>query len=328
MTMNKLYQFDEVLSAVKAADSALLFCHVSPDGDTLGSALALKSLILRLGGRAQVMVDGFVPDLLTFLPGSGEILHPGDEPAPYDTAIAIDVADEGRLGACTEYFRRAAVTAVIDHHGTNPGYAVHCMIEGGAPATAILIWRLIRAAGLPVTREEAVCLYTAASTDTGNFIYESTNAETFAMMSELMEAGLPVSEYGRLLFRSKETAFVRLLAEALPTLRILGEGRVAGLRITREAMTRAGANDGHRDGIVDYAVDLRGVCLAYLASETADGATKFSLRSQKPWRVDELAKRLGGGGHGQAAGVTLRMPLPEAVAVMEEALLAEVGGKA
>lgn len=327
MTMNnKLYQPDEVLSAVKAAGSALLFCHVSPDGDTLGSALALKYRMERMGKRVQIVVDGFVPNNLQFLPGCETILNPGAEVQPFDTAIAVDVADEKRLGACADLFAFGATTVVIDHHGTNTGYARYCMIDGGAPAVAVVIWRLLKMTGLPLTKEETICLYTAVSTDTGNFIYDSTNAESFAMMNDLMEAGLPIGEYSRRLFRTKEVPFVKLLAQVLPSLKIMQGGLVAGIRVTRKNMLDAGANEGHRDGIVDYAIDMRGVKLAYLASETADGRTKFSLRSQLPYTVDEIAKQLGGGGHCQASGVTLDLPMDEAVAVIEKALMAKAEG--
>lgn len=321
---NDRYQQDEVLSAVSSAGSVLLFCHVSPDGDTLGSVLAMRQRLLRMGKKVQIMVDGFVPSYLSFLPGAAETLAPGSAVDAYELALAIDAASIDRLGKCQAFFEAAAHTAVIDHHGTNAGYAQINMIDGQAPATAILIYRLFQKMSFDLTTDEAICLYTALSTDTGNFIYDSTNAESFALMSVLMEAGLPLSKYSRMLFRQKEEPFVRLLGEALSTLRVIAGGKVAGLQLSMEQMERAQANGGHVEGIVNYAIDLVGVGMAYLARETADGRVKISLRALEPYAVDGIAAHLGGGGHKLAAGVTLDMPLEEAVRTIEQALEAEL----
>ncbi len=319
------YQQDEVLSAVHAAGSVLLLCHVSPDGDTLGSALALKRRLERMGKKAQIMVDGTIPAMLGFLPQADTVLTAKDAAQPYDLAIGVDVSSLDRLGACQALFESALKSAVIDHHETDPGYGQVNMIDGDAPATAILIYRLFQEMDMPIDREEAVCLYTALSTDTGNFIYDSTNAESFAMMEALMTAGLPLTECSRRLFRTKEEAFVRLLAQVLPTLRVVENGRAAGLTLTLEGMRQAGANGGHCDGIVDYAIDLRGVGMAYFIREMEDGRVKASLRALEPYRVDQLAASLGGGGHRLAAGVTLEMKLDEAVQTIER-MLKEVLG--
>ena len=317
---NDRYQQDDMLSAILSAGSVLLFGHVNPDGDTLGSVLAMKLRLERMGKRVQAMVDGFVPSRLAFLPGAGDVLSASDVPDAFDLALAIDVASMDRLGKCEALFAAAKKTAVIDHHGTNPGYAQINMIDGAAPAAAVLVYRLFGQMELPLSQEEAICLYTALSTDTGNFIYDSTDAESFAMMSAMMEAGLPLPEYSRRLFRQKEVPFVRLLGEVLPSLRIIADGRIAGLQLTLEKIQRAGANGGHTDGVVDYAIDLEGVGMAYFAREIEGGKVKVSLRALAPYAVDKIASQFGGGGHKLAAGLTLCMPMDEAVRTVEAAL--------
>ena len=317
---NDRYQQDDMLSAILSAGSVLLFGHVNPDGDTLGSVLAMKLRLERMGKRVQAMVDGFVPSRLAFLPGAGDVLSASDVPDAFDLALAIDVASMDRLGKCEALFAAAKKTAVIDHHGTNPGYAQINMIDGASPAAAVLVYRLFGQMELPLSQEESICLYTALSTDTGNFIYDSTDAESFAMMSALMEAGLPLPEYSRRLFRQKEVPFVRLLGEVLPSLRIIADGRIAGLQLTMDQMQRAGANGGHTDGVVDYAIDLEGVGMAYFAREIEGGKVKVSLRALAPYAVDKIASQFGGGGHKLAAGLTLCMPMDEAVRTVEAAL--------
>jgi len=317
---NDRYQQDDMLSAILSAGSVLLFGHVNPDGDTLGSVLAMKLRLERMGKRVQAMVDGFVPSYLAFLPGADGILNAEAVPEGFDLALAVDVASIDRLGKCESLFVAAEKTAVIDHHGTNAGYAQINMIDGAAPAAAILVYRLFAQMDMPMTREEAICLYTALSTDTGNFIYDSTNAESFAMMSGLMEAGLPLADVSRILFRQKELLHVRLLAEVLPSLRVTGNGKIAGLCLTLEQMQRMGANGGHAEGIVNYAIDLEGVGMAYFAREVEPGKVKVSLRALQPFAVDQVAAKFGGGGHKLAAGLTLIMPMGEVISTIEAAL--------
>lgn len=315
----------QVLSAVQAAGSVLLFCHVSPDGDTLGSALALKLRMTAMGKSVRLFVDGEWPSNLAFLPGMSAAEGPDAAVETADLALAVDVSCEERLGECAPAFFAAKRTAVVDHHGSNPGFARINWIDGDAPATAVLVYRLLVELGGSLSRDEAVCLYTGLSTDTGNFIYESTSAESFRMMAALMEAGLPLAEYARRLFRVKELPFVRLLGQALPSLRLTCGGKVAGLTLTAAQMREAGAKAGHTDGLVDYAIDLEGVVMAYFARETEDGRVKVSLRALEPWHVDQVAVRFGGGGHRLASGLTVNMPLAEAAQAVEAALAEAFG---
>ncbi len=321
------YQMKELLSAIENADSILLFSHISPDGDTIGSALALKMLLEQLKKRVILVLDGIVPMNLFFLPDIYSIRKPGDvtgqvdASAPGTLAIAVDVSCADRMGEAEALFRSAPLTAQIDHHETNPAYAMINLIDGGAPSTSVLVSRVQQELGLPLQQEEAICLYTALSTDTGNFVYENTNAEAFLLMSRLMEAGLPLAHCSRVLFRRKEKGFVRLLGKALPTLTFLCNGEIAGMQLSYADMCSAEATGEHTDGVVDYAIDTSGVKIAYFARETEDGAIKFSLRALSPYRVDSVAAQFGGGGHHLAAGCTLRMPLEDAVKKMQEVLL-------
>lgn len=315
----------QVLSAVQAAGSVLLFCHVSPDGDTLGSALALKLRLTAMGKSARLLVDGETPPNLAFLPGMDAAEGPDAAVESADLALAVDVSCAERLGACAPAFYAAKRTGVVDHHGSNPGFGQINWIDGDAPATAVLVYRLLEAMEGPIIRDEAICLYTGLSTDTGNFIYESTSAESFRMMAALMDAGLPLAEYARRLFRVKELPFVRLLGHTLPSLRLVCGGKVAGLTLTAEQMRKAGAKPGHTDGLVDYAIDLEGVAMAYFARETEDGHVKVSLRALEPCRVDQVAARFGGGGHRLASGLTVDMPLSEAAQAVEAALAEAFG---
>ena len=316
------YQMQELLSAIQRTDSFLLFSHISPDGDTVGSALALKMALERLKKRVVLVLDGVVPESLFFLPDIYSFRKPDGEPLPTEGAIAIavDVSSPERMGKALALYEQAPLTAQLDHHPTNPAYASINVIDGDAPATAVVVFRLIEALGLTLLREEAVCLYAALATDTGNFVYRNTNAEAFAMMARLMDAGLAVDTYARLLFRRKDRRFVALLARALTTIEYFCDGAMVGLYVTQADLKAAGASDEHTDGLVDYAIDSAGVKLGYFARETADGKIKLSLRALAPYRVDQVAGLFGGGGHQLAAGCTLDAPMEQALQTIRREL--------
>ena len=326
MTNNQTIQ--ALQSAVDTADCILLFAHISPDGDALGSTLALSLLLEQMGKETRLVLDGTVPQQLRFLPGWERFTSPEQATCPDNAlALAVDVSCIERMGSCQDLYRCAKSHAVIDHHATNDGFGEVNWIDGKAPAAAVLIYRLYRALEQPISREAALCLYTGLSTDTGNFIYDSVNAECFDMMEGLMEAGLDLAEYSRRLFRTKELTFVRLLAETLPSLRITAGGEIAGLKTTMDQMHRIGADPQHVDGIIDYAIDLENVKMAYYAHEKPGGGIKFSLRSIAPFRIDEVAASFGGGGHRQASGLSMDLPIDEAIAKVEAALAAALEGQ-
>ena len=311
---------EELLGQLRQAGEAVLFCHVGPDGDTLGSARALELLLNALGWRTSMVVDGEVPARLRFLPGL--VLHRPEEWGMPENAVAIavDVSSPDRLGKAEALYNAADRRWVIDHHGTNPHFGQINWVEGDVPATGILINRLYRALEVPLSREAAICLYTALSTDTGNFVYDSVNGECFEMMAGLMEAGLPLAEISRVLFREKREDFVRLLGVTLPSLRVTEGGCIAGLCTSLEHFRRNGLNPAETEGVVDYAIDIQGVRMAYYLHEQEENVVKGSFRALPPYRVDQAARRFGGGGHPQAAGFTLRMPIAQAVKETEAAL--------
>ncbi len=327
-TMTNDLTIQALQSAVNTADCILLFAHISPDGDALGSTLALSLLLEQMGKKTLLALDGTVPKQLQFLPGWERFAHPDTIECPENAlAIAVDVSCIERMGVCQPLYERAAAHAVIDHHGTNDGFGEVNWIDGKAPAAAVLIYRLYSALQQPISKEAALCLYTALSTDTGNFIYDSVNAECFDIMEGLMSAGLELSEYSRRLFRTKELVFVRMLAETLPSLRLTAGGEIAGLKTTMEQMRRIGADPHHVDGVIDYAIDLENVKMAYYAHEKPEGGIKFSLRSIAPYRIDEVAASFGGGGHRQASGLSINLPMDEAIAKVEAALAAALEGQ-
>ena len=313
---------DELVRALLKARTVAICSHVSPDGDTIGSALALRLGLLQLGKRVRCFCQDKVPDLVMMLPGADTVEHAEDlRPEDrFDAVITVDVSDDDRMGDMRPLLERGDVTLLVDHHGTDPGFCEIDVIDGDAPACCLLIYELLRRLGVTVGQDIAACLYAGIATDTGNFSFAYTTPEAFRVTAALMETGFPMSDMNRRLFRQRDPAQLLLIRAALETLTFERGGRLAWMQLRRADFEACGALDEHADTIVNFGMDLKGARMAMLAREDGRGGVKFSLRSITPWRVDRIAKALGGGGHDQAAGVTLQGTLEEAVPVVVEAM--------
>ena len=322
----KTAQINEaLLSAIQKADSILLIAHVSPDGDTVGSTLALRLAFTKLGKRVTVACADPAPGLLSFLNGFELIAAAQEvEGKSFDLALAVDVSDERRMGELWGAFSKAADTCQIDHHGTNPAFARVNVIDPKASATGILAYQLIERLNVPMDAQMARCLYAAISTDTGNFSFDNTTGQAFYVMSRLMAYDLPVNELNRVLFRQRSQAQVRLLSRALDSLAFYAGGRIAGMMITKKDFEECGALPEHAEAIVNFGIDTVGVEMAFLCRETPDGKVKFSLRALPPWNVADIAAQYQGGGHNLAAGCTLSSPIQEAAGHIAGAMLKQL----
>ena len=322
--MMKARNLNAVAQAIRRARTIALCCHVSPDGDAIGSTLALANGLEKIGKQVTCFCQDKVPDNLRMLRGADVFVLPENAKGPFDLLITIDVADLRRMGRCECLLGLASATAQVDHHGTNPGYMQVNAIDGNAPASALLIRELLGILGVALDRDMAMCLYAAMSTDTGNFAFSSTDAETFRVMGELMEAGLPLSDMHRALFRERSMPQILLLARALGSLQFCREGRISMMKLSRQDMLACNALPEHADAIVNFGLDVTGVKLAALLRESPDGTVKCSLRAIDGGAVDGVAASFGGGGHRLAAGCTLQAPLDEAysrvLAALENAL--------
>ncbi len=308
-----------LLEDIRRAKKIVLCAHVSPDGDTLGSCLALRLALEKLGKQAQVVCQDAVPGYLSFLPGAEQVRRPDAlGPVHPELVLCVDVSDQRRLGSCIRLFEAAQHTAQVDHHGTNPFYAQRNLVSPASSATGLVVWELIKQLGVVIDTDIARCLYTAVSTDTGNFSFNNTTAEAFLMMGELMLLPLPLAEMNRMLFRVRSKPQILLLSRALASLRFCAGDRIAYMALSWQDFLDCGALPEHAEAIVNFALDVHGVRLAFLARETDMGDVKLSMRALAPCKVDGIAADLGGGGHAMAAGCTLEMPLEQAVELVRE----------
>lgn len=297
-----------------------LIMHVSPDGDAIGSACALRLALMAMGKRVQAVCDGDVPRIYRFLEGAEDIIKPNDARIT-SAAIAVDCADEGRMGAADEIFAQAKHTANIDHHVTNTMFAQHNAVEAHAAAAAEVVKKLIEQLDADFGANIATCLFCGLVTDTGNFAYSNTTPDTLFAAGELLQRGADNALINRAVYRSAPVSKRRMLGLGLIKAEHLHGGKVAVCKLTRADFDRFNARDEDCEGIIDNLRDVENVEIAMLIREKEPSVYKVSMRAKEYANVCAVAERYGGGGHRLAAGCTVRGELDALAAELTEALI-------
>jgi phosphoesterase RecJ-like protein len=316
--------FSEIAAALREHQSFAVMSHVRPDGDAIGSQLAMGFVLEAMGKKVVYLNEDGLPDNLAFLPGSGRIEQPGG-PAEVDVAVALDTATRPRLG---EKVLAAAAGAKlwinIDHHVSNPGYGDLNYIDGGSPATGEIIYDLIVDQDLPLPAETRDSIYVAVSTDTGSFQYPSTTARTYEMAADLVRRGLDVGGINSLTYDNYPYRRLELMRALLNTLERSAGGQVADWQLSMDTRRELELRPEDSEGLIDTIRAIRGVTVAVFFEELDDGRVRVSMRS-KDRRIDvcQVALKFGGGGHSMAAGIRMPGPLAEA----RVAVLGEIAGR-
>ena len=299
----------EVLQHIERRNRFLLTSHARPDGDAIGSALACCEVLRRLGKDAEVVLHDPVPRIYQPLPFADRVVQADRLNGNYEAAIILE-CDSIQRTAIQGLDKQFLIS--IDHHVSGKPFANVNWIDPGACATAEMVFRLAREAGVAITPDIATCLYTAVLTDTGSFCYGVTNEHTFAIAQELVRAGADPARIAQNVYFSSPISKMRLLGAALSGLH--REGPLTWMAVTREHMDRCGAIDEDCEGLVNYALGIEGVEVAAFFRELADHRWRVSLRSKGAMDVSSVAARFGGGGHKCASGFSLEGPLSVAVA--------------
>lgn len=297
-----------IVEVLRKGERFLVCSHSRPDGDAVGSVLAVGMMLEQMGKRADLVTADGVPTVYRGLPGAMQIRHTQRIHGPYDAVILLecDSPERARLHGLKDHF-----LINIDHHLSGQHYAQLNWIDHEAASVGELVHRLVKVVGAEVTAEMAKCLYTTLLTDTGGFTYGTVRASTFELARELVIAGAdPVAIAGEV-FYSTPTSKVLLLGAALNHLK--REGRLAWLWVTHHDMVRTCAAEEDCEGIVNVAIGISGVEAAVFLRELPERNIRLSLRSKGKINVASIAERLGGGGHGNAAGCTLEGPLDSAL---------------
>ena len=317
-------KFQEIGQILREHQRFAILGHVRPDGDALGSQLALALSLQALGKEVRVWNQDGMLEKYSFLPRAELLTKPPSTPEDFDVAIALDTAIQNRLGTAVAAVRSSKIWINIDHHLSNPGYGDVVHIDSSAPATAEIVFHLIKSQGLPFNRDIAENLYAAISTDTGSFQYPKTSAHTFEIAAELIRTGLDVGHLSQQLYENYPRRRLELLRELLRTMRFQQDGRVASFGLTLKTAAELAVLPEDNEGLIDHLRAVRGVIVAVFFEELSDGKVRVSMRSKSD-AVDVCAicQKFGGGCHALAAGARVRGTLPE----VEERVLAEVRAK-
>lgn len=303
---------------IAAHDRFLVLSHVRPDGDALGSSVAMAAILNHFGKDARVVNVSHVPPRYDFLDPSGTVIgHFGTTAPPEglgdrEAMVILDLSSWGQLGDMAGFVRDfPGPRLIIDHHVSQDDLGATVLKDTTAEACGTLVLRAARALEVPITGDMATALFTAIAMDTGWFRHPSTTPETLRDAAELMEAGARVDDIYRLLFERNTLGRLKMMGETLASLRTDLDGRIAYATVTREDFERTGAIPPDTEDLVDFTVSLRGVEVGLLFIEQRAGGTKFSIRSRAGFDCQKLAAKFGGGGHRAASGATIPDPLSE-----------------
>jgi phosphoesterase RecJ-like protein len=312
-----------ILKVIRKGERFLVCSHAGPDGDAVGSMLAIGMLLAAMGKRADLVSAGRIPEIYRALPGAKDIRTATRVHDSYDAAILLecDGLERTRLLGLEKLF-----LVNIDHHATGIEYGDVNWIDHEATCVGEMVHRLFVAAGIEVTPEAATCIYTTVLTDTGGFMYGATRASTFALARDLTLAGADPTRIAQQVYFSKPMAKLLLLGAALQNLH--REGRLAWLWVTHKDMVRSCAAEEDCEGITNYALSIAGVEAAAFLREGAENRIHVSLRSKGRINVAAIANRLGGGGHENASGCVLGGPLGQAQKAIVEELRGALAGMA
>ena len=297
----------EIAEILRRDQSFLILTHYRPDGDAIGSQLALTLLLRNLGKTVEAWNDDDVPAKFKFLPGAKLITRPPATPKAFDVVIAIDSSNWQRVGTSADKIASRKHFINIDHHVSNDKFAQINWIVTESPASGQIAFDLIKRGGFTLTAEIAQCLFAAISTDTGSFMFGNTTATCLRAAAELVETGINVGELSRHVYESYPYARLRMLQLALADLKLTDHQRTAYFWLTKDMFNNSGAKREDTEGLIDFARAIEGVVVALLFEELDEpGKFRVSFRSKHPLvDVNSIARHFGGGGHREAAGARL-----------------------
>lgn len=310
--------FNNVITEIEKAKSIYLASHVQPDGDNIGSLLALGLALKKMNKNVFMLKTDNIPKDFMFLPNI-DLIKEYDE-SDIDLFIALDSSDEERLGSNKELLQKANNIINIDHHLSNTNFGDINIVDSYAAATCEIVFKLIKKMGIEIDKDIATCLFTGISTDTGSFMYENANEETHLIAAELIRIGIDKQEININIWQNKSLINTKLFIKTLETLKTYFDDKVAIVEVTRDNLRSIGASMEDSEGVVSFVRDIEGVEVSIMLKEFEENEIKVSMRSKRYVDVSKVCSLFGGGGHKKAAGCTINSNLKEAKKDLIEAL--------
>lgn len=296
---------DNIIEEIKKAENIVILTHETPDGDAIGSSLAMKLALKQLGKEADVIIKEY-PKAFDFLPCRNEVMNESNI-EKYDLAISVDCADFKRLVG-NEYFEKAKQTIVIDHHGSNTMFGDFNFVNPVAPACCQILIGMFEYFGIEINKELGTCILTGIITDTGGFKYSGVTPETFEFTSDLLSRGVNVSDIYKKVMDTKTKANFELQKKAINRMEFLEDGKITFTYITNEDLKEVNAQIGDHEGLVEIGRDIEGVEVSVFIRQKEDNENmyKISMRSNEYVNVSDVCLMFGGGGHQKAAGALIQ----------------------
>lgn len=306
----------EFCEALKKHDRFLLASHVNPEGDAIGSLLAMDSLLRRLGKQSTIICEDPFPERLYCLPYR-ERWHVynemKDKRGQFEALLVTDCPTLERIGKAKELMGPDTVVFNIDHHISNVNFGRYNFIRAQAAACGEVVFEIFKEMGMKLTKEEATALYVSLSTDTGSFKYSNTGVRAHQIAAELIQAGIDVDRINEELYATYSLNKIQLYSRLLDKVKTAFGGKVAWVAMDRADLQVSGGTYEDTEGFIDFLKYLKEVKVAFFLSEMENpNEVKVSFRSKGNYDVNQIATAFGGGGHKKASGCTIQAPLSEA----------------
>lgn len=303
----------QVIEIIKKHRTFIVTSHVNLEGDALGSQLALGHLIEKMGKKKVWYVDETpVPETYRFLPGQEKVSTDLSIPRQAEVLITVDCPTQERIGKAARYISNDTLVVTIDHHISNQRFGDLNWVEPNASATGEMIYALYKAAGIPIDKTAAMSLYAAIATDTGQFSYSNTTAQTHQVIAELIARGVEPYVISEKIYESNSLGSRRLLGKVLDTLNVVHNGKTGYICVTQQMLKETGCTADDTDGFCNYTRSIKGVEVGLLFRESEDPRKiKISFRSKGLVDVNQVAGEFGGGGHRAASGCVVDGSLDE-----------------
>lgn len=307
---------NEFCSSLKKQKTFLLASHVNPEGDAIGSLIAIDSLLRRLGKKTQIVCEDAFPERLRCLPHQdrwNKYKDVKNKHTRYGALVVTDCPTLERIGQVKNLLSPGTLIFNIDHHISNTRFGHYNYIQTEAAACGEVVYEIFKKFKLPLTKEEATALYVSVSTDTGSFKYSNTRVRTHLIAAELIKIGIDIDRINEELYATYSLNKIQLCSRLLKKVKTAFKEQVAWVEMSRLDLEASGATYEDTEGFIDFLKYLKEVKVAFFLSEMKNhGEVKVSFRSKGPYDVNLIATAFGGGGHRKASGCTLRMSLSQA----------------
>ncbi len=312
MNMSNINLLEEKLSSAK---NILITAHINPDGDAIGSIIAMKCAIeQKFNKPTDTVIIGKYPEIYEFMPCRKDLISAENFNCDkvYDVAIALDVASKERMAQVEKTYNNAIFKINIDHHKTNNNYGDLAIVDGYASSTGEVLYGIFEELNIEITKDIAIALYTSILTDTGCFKYNSTTQKSMEICSRLLSKGVEPSQLAQQIYATKPKAMVMLNSWAVSNAKFSNSGKVAYTIVMLSDLERFNAESDYTEGIVEILKEINTVEIAILFKELKNGSTKVSFRS-KTKDVSKISGKFDGGGHTNASGCTVQKPVSIAI---------------